>query len=183
MGNNGSKRSSAYSRHSGEGMGSYTHRTGKDTGHANSVLIGRQRITKQFSKNLLIHVSTITAPYLGKILVELCGNEGRHPYLDEQGRTTLLFMRAAISFIPFALEAGADLRNASFIFAQPGREFAIKAGKGDWEFYFSQDNDGNICGRCVRKPALRYIWDEVKKVVKYLLPILGPPVMAALMAA
>ena len=131
----------------------------------------------------MIRLSKITTPYLGKILVQLCGNEGHHPYLDEQGRTTLLFMRAAISFIPLALHAGADLQNASFIFAQPGREFAIKAGNGDWEFYFTQENDGEIYGRCVRKPTLHYIWDGVKRVVRYLVPILGPPVMAALMVA
>ena len=113
----------------------------------------------------------------------LCGNEGCHPDLDEQGRTTLMFMRAAISFIPLALDAGADLRNSSFLFAQPGREFVIKSGNGDWEFYFAQDNDGNIYGRSVRKPALRYIWEGVKNGLKYLLQIVGPPMMAALMAA
>ena len=114
--------------------------------------------------------------------MQLCGNEGWHLYLDEQGRTTLLFMKAAISFIPLALDAGADLRNPSSTFAQPGREFVIKSGNGDWDFYFSQEKDGSIYGRCVRKPALCYFWG-VKKVVRYLLPIVGPPVMAALMAA
>ena len=78
------------------------------------------------------------------------------------------------------MHAGADLNNASFIFAQPGREFVLKAGHGDWEFYFSQSNDGNIYGRCVRKPMLRYIWDEAKKVVRYLLPIFGPALLALL---
>ena len=59
----------------------------------------------------------------------------------------------------------------------------IKAGNGDWEFYFTQDDDGGIYGRCVREPTLRYIRDGVKKVVRYLVPTFGPPVMAALMAA
>ncbi|KAJ7389470.1 hypothetical protein OS493_031439 [Desmophyllum pertusum] len=112
---------------------------------------------KQFSKDIK-HVSQITPSHLGEILIQLCGNEGKHPYLDEQGRSTLQFMRAAIYFIPFAMRAGADLRNASFIFAQPGREFVIKAGQGDWEFYFSQSDDENIHACCVRKPRLRYIW-------------------------
>lgn len=91
-------------------------------------------------------------------------------------------MRAAISFIPEVLDVGGDLSNASFIFTQPGREFAIVVGNGGWEFYFSQGYDEEIYGRCVRKPTLRYIWDEVTSTVRrigsFLFPIMGPQLLA-----
>ena len=79
--------------------------------------------------------------------------------------TTLRFLRAAISFIPDAMNDGADMRNAAFILSQPGREFIIQAGSGDWEFYFSVEEDGEIYGRCVCKPFWRYVWDGVKSLV------------------
>ena len=80
-------------------------------------------------------------------------------------KTTLRFLRAADSFIPDAEDDGADLRNAAFILRQPGREFAIIAGDGDWEYDFCEDADGDIYGRCIRKPFLRFAWDEVKSTV------------------
>lgn len=58
------------------------------------------------------------------------------------------------------------MRNAAFILSQPGREFLIQSGNGDWEFYFSEDQYGEIYGRNVRKPFLRYAWDGVKSVVR-----------------
>lgn len=76
-----------------------------------------------------IYVPEITAPQLGRILLRKCGNEGRHPYLNETEKVTLKFLRAALDFIPLALEVGGDLANASFFFAHPGNDFAIKAGK------------------------------------------------------
>ena len=106
-----------------------------------------------------------------------CGNEGQHPYLDEIGKATLKFLRASISFIPEAMEAGADMRNASFIYAQPGREFVIRAGNGDWEFYFSQKDDEISC-HCVRKPMFRYVWDGIKWLVSRVfsaLPAIAAP--------
>ena len=132
-------------------------------------------------------MSRITVPALGKVLIAECGNEGRHPYLSEEGKLTLKFLRAAISFVPLAMDAGADMQNTSFLFAQPGTEFAIVAGNGDWEFFFSP-NSGNsdITGVCVQKPFLRYIWDGVKSAVRrvgsYLLPIVGPPLLALIAA-
>ena len=124
----------------------------------------------------------ITSPILGRELIKRCGNEGHHPYLDEQGKTTLKFLRASISFIPEVIEVGGDLCNASFIFSQPGREFVITSGNGDWEFYFSQGYGDEIYGRCVRKPTLRYIWDNVTSTVRrigsFLLPIVGPQLLA-----
>ena len=113
----------------------------------------------------MIRVNEITGYTLGRELVRRCGNEGQHPHLDDVVYTTLRFLRAAISFIPDAMNDGADMRNAAFILSQPGREFIIQAGSGDWEFYFSEEEDGEIYGRCVRKPFLRYVWDGVKSVV------------------
>ena len=137
------------------------------------------------SRNVRIYVNQITSPVLGRELVRRCGNEGQHRYLGDTGYTTLRFLRAAISFIPDALDDGANLRNAAFIFAQPGREFLIQAGRGDWEFYFSEDDRGDISGRCVRKPFRRYIWDGCRSIicrvscaVGGLLPIAGPTLLA-----
>lgn len=59
------------------------------------------------------------------------------------------------------MDAGADLTNAAFIFAQPGSEFVIKAGGGDWEFYFTEESDGEIRGHCVRIGSFcRWAWDK-----------------------
>jgi len=124
----------------------------------------------------------ITVRALGKVLTAECGNEGRHLYLNDEEKVTLQFLREAISFVPFALATGADMRNASFLLAQPGREFAIVAGKGDWEFYFCYDQYGAIFGYCVRKPWIRYAWDSIKSIVcragSYLFPMLGPSLLA-----
>ena len=111
-------------------------------------------------------MSEITVSALGKVLIAECGNEGQHPYLSDEGKATLQFLRAAISFVPLTLDAGADMENASFLFAQPGKEFAVVAGNGFWEFSFSPDDFGDISGYCVRRPWLRYIWDGVKSTVR-----------------
>ena len=58
------------------------------------------------------------------------------------------------------------MSNAAFIFAQPGREFVIKAGGGDWEYHFSEDESGRIWGRCVRLPLRYYLWDRAMEVVR-----------------
>ena len=99
---------------------------------------------------------------IGREIRKRCGNEGWHPYLDEVGRTTLRFLRAANTFIRDAEEDGADMENAAFILRQPGREFVIISGDGDLEYDFCDDDDGEICGRCERKPFLYYVWDNVK---------------------
>lgn len=127
-------------------------------------------------------LSKITVTALGKVLIAECGNEGKHPYLSYEEKVTLQFLRAAISFVPLALDTGADMRNASFLFAQPGREFAIVAGNGDWEFYFSHSQYGDIFGYCVRKPWMQYAWDSIKstfrRVGSFLFPIFGPALIA-----
>ena len=127
-------------------------------------------------------LSKITVTALAKVLIAECGNEGKHPYLSYEEKVTLQFLRAAISFVPLALDTGADMRNASFLFAQPGREFAIVAGNGDWEFYFSHSQYGDIFGYCVRKPWMQYAWDSIKstfrRVGSFLFPIFGPALIA-----
>ncbi|KAL9965267.1 hypothetical protein ACROYT_G029042 [Oculina patagonica] len=130
-------------------------------GSSGSVL-KRRKLATQIPRRTT--VSEITTVALGRFLVDKCGNEGQHRYLDETGQATLEFLRASIDFVPQALQAGANMRNTSFIYAQPGREFVISAGNGDWEFYFSQTGDEINC-QCVRKPMYRYVWDGIKWLV------------------
>ena len=94
--------------------------------------------------------------------MQKCGYEGSHPYLDETKKIALNFVRAAIDFIPLALEVK---ERFLFFFAHPGNDFTIKAGKEEWQFYFSQLPNGNIRGRCARKPTLHHISDEFKRVI------------------
>ena len=126
----------------------------------------------------------ITSPVLGREIMKRCGNEEQYPHLDQRGRKTLKFLRASISFIAEVIDVGGDLSNVSFIFTQPGGEFGIIAGNGDWEFYFSQGYDNEIYGRCVRKPTVRYIFDKVSSTVRricsFLLPIAGSELLALL---
>lgn len=86
-------------------------------------------------------------------------------YPDGHDETTIKFLKAAIHFLPMALDDGADLTNAVFLFAQAGKEFVVKAGRGDWEYYFSEENSNQITGKCVRKPWLRFFWDKVSSAV------------------
>ena len=102
-------------------------------------------------------MAKITSPALGNEVRKL-ENKG---CLSAHERTTIRFLKAANNFLPDVVEDGADLTNAAFIFAQPGREFVVKAGGGDWEYYFSEDDYSNITGRCVRRPWLRYLWNKV----------------------
>ena len=70
-----------------------------------------------------------------------------------------------------AFDAGTDFDNVAFIFAQNEREFVIKAGNGDWEFLFTQEDDGRIHGKCCRKGShWRYVWDQAREVI---VPILN----------
>lgn len=107
--------------------------------------------------------------YVNKIIPVDLGKEVRKledkRNLDSYDRTTIQFLKAAINFLPTAMEDGADLTNAVFIFAQAGREFVIQAGSGDWEYYFSEQYSGQITGRCIRRPWLKFIWDKVSSTV------------------
>ena len=111
----------------------------------------------------------INGQTLGRELTRKCGEEEQWPKLDAPGKTTLRFLRYAISYVPSALKVGADLNNTSFIFNQPGREFVITSGDGDWEFYFYQDEKENIIGEKIRQPPL---WTEFKRFGRFLLLLL-----------
>ena len=110
---------------------------------------------------MIFRVDKISSIVLGKEIVKRCGTEGQHGNLSEDDQTTLKFLRAAISFISNANKMCADLTNAAFIISQPGKEFIIQAGNGDWEFFFSEDANDVVHGRCVRKGPKRFsrgIW-------------------------
>ena len=108
---------------------------------------------------MIFHVKKISSTFLGREITKRCGNEGQHNDLEEKDKTTLKFLQAAISYISEATNMGADLSNAVFIFSQPGREFVIQAGNGDWEFFFSEDLKNTVHGHCVRK-ASRGFWNS-----------------------
>ena len=108
---------------------------------------------------------------IGREEVKRCGNEGVawRCYEDNEItyeeykaiETTKRILRAARAFIPDAQNDGADMKNAVFILSIPGRDFVIKAGKGDWEYVFEEEEDGVIYGRCVRQHWLCYTYDKV----------------------
>ena len=111
----------------------------------------------------IIDVYEITSIVLGREITKRCGNEGNHGNLGKSGQRTLRFLQTAITVREEAIEAGANLTNASFILALPGREFVIRAGDGDWEFFFSEDDQGEVHGQCVRKGKtktwIQHIWN------------------------
>lgn len=111
-------------------------------------------------------VGEINGRTIGREIIKRCGHEGHHPYLGGADKATLRFLRAANSFIPDAEDDGADMKNAAFILRQPGREFVLKSGNGDWEYDFCEDSDGEIYGRCIRQPLLRYAYNTAKKKVE-----------------
>ena len=118
----------------------------------------------------VIELEEISKVAIGREEVSRCGNEGRagRRYKDneityeeyESIETTRKILRAARAFIPDAQEDGADMKNAAFILSIPGRDFVIKAGKGDWEYVFEEEADGVIYGRCVRQHWLRYMYNK-----------------------
>ena len=130
----------------------------------------------------------ITKISVGREKMRRCGNEGANyrryregiidyeEYLETE--TTKQIMEAAISFIPDAEEDGADLTNAAFILSQPGRSFVIRAGDGNWEYVFEKEYDGEIYGRCVRKPFLRYIYNKATNIVSRFFSFVFSPLRA-----
>lgn len=120
-------------------------------------------MTSDYPRDMIFYVKKISSTFLGREITKRCGNEGQHNNLEEKDKTTLRFLQAAISYISEATDLGADLSNAAFIFSQPGREFVIQAGNGDWEFFFSEDLNNTIHGHCVRKgpkQASRGFWNR-----------------------
>lgn len=122
---------------------------------------------QDYGEDITITVKKITAPVIGGEITRRFGkDEEKWDDLNKADSDTLKFLKAAYSFIPLAVSAGADLNNAAFIFQQIGREFVIKAGDGDWEFLFLVEEDSKIRGNCVRKGAIwRYIWDPIREFV------------------
>ena len=118
----------------------------------------------QYYTNIL--VTEINGRTIGKEIIRRCGHEGQHPYLEVEDEATLRFLRAANSFIHDAEEDGADMKNAAFILRQPGREFVLQSGDGDWEYDFCEDSDGEIYGRCIRQPFLRYVYNKAASAVE-----------------
>ena len=94
----------------------------------------------------------------------LCGDEGSEQRLNltDGGRRVLRFLTEAIFSMPLS---GYERRRRfaehclHFRTAEKGINFGIVAGDGDWEFYFAESADSNICWRCKRMPRKWYIWD------------------------
>ena len=114
-----------------------------------------------FPEEAIIKVKQINSYILGEKINSL-QKKNAFSSLSEFDQTQVKFLREAIHFIPQALNDRANLKSAIFIFALPGRQFALKSGAGDWEYYFSQDNNNKITGRCTRKPWVYYVWDVIK---------------------
>ena len=125
----------------------------------------------QHFEDVTIEVHNINARVLGRELISRCGNEGQWPYNDAVKVTTQKFLQASITHIPLAEKAGANMSNAAFILSQPGNEFVIRSGNGNWEFFFSQNYNGDIYGQCVRKPWHRYFYDKISSAVRYVLSV------------
>ena len=117
----------------------------------------------QYYTNIL--VGEINGRTIGREIIKRCGHEGRHAYLEGEDEAFLRFLRAANSFIPDAEDDGADMKNAAFILRQPGREIVLKSGNGDWEYDFCEDSDGEIYGRCIRKPLFHNVYDKATAAV------------------
>ncbi|XP_015780079.1 PREDICTED: uncharacterized protein LOC107357954 [Acropora digitifera] len=151
------------------GNESKSHSKRKET--TSTGFMGRGRHTEYYTNILVKEINGCT---VGKEIIKRCGNEGHHPHLRSEDKATLRFLRAANSFIPDAENDGADMKNAAFILRQPGREFVLKSGNGDWEYDFCEDSDGQIYGRCIRKPLLSFVYDKttstVVRLVKFLIP-------------
>ncbi|CAH3145341.1 unnamed protein product [Porites evermanni] len=147
--------------------------SGQSKGHSkqktitSSGFLGRERQVqgRYYFYLSRVRILEINGRAIGREITRRCGNEGQHRYLNNVDWTTLRFLRAANSLLPDARDDGANMRNCAFILRQPGREFVIISGNGDWEYDFSEDADGEIYGRCVRKPFLRYAWDGAKSAV------------------
>lgn len=71
----------------------------------------------------------LTSKVLCNEIIKRFGNEDKQPDLKEVDQAILKLLKAAIHFFPELVKGSADLTNIVFIFWQPGKRFAIKAGK------------------------------------------------------
>lgn len=129
-----------------------------DTKEDNS---GEKGLLKGFPEEAIIKVKQINPYILGEMIYNL-GKGKASSNLSEFEQTKVKFLKAAIHSISQVLDDGADLENAVFIVALPGLQFALKSGAGDWEYYFSQDDNNKIIRKCTRKPWVYYVWDGIK---------------------
>ena len=127
----------------------------------NKITMKCTRKPLEFPEESTIELEEITPDVFGEKIYFLQKKKA-FSSLSEFDQTQVKFLREAIHFIPQALNDRANLKSAIFIFALPGRQFAFKSGAGDWEYYFSQDNNNKITGRCTRKPWVYYVWDVIK---------------------
>ena len=127
----------------------------------NKITMKCTRKPLEFPEESTIELEEITPDVFGEKIYFLQKKKA-FSSLSEFDQTQVKLLREAIHFIPQALNDRANLKSAIFIFALPGRQFAFKSGAGDWEYYFSQDNNNKITGRCTRKPWVYYVWDVIK---------------------
>ena len=127
----------------------------------NKITMKCTRKPLEFPEESTIELEEITPDVFGEKIYFLQKKKA-FSSLSEFDQTQVKFLREAIHFIPQALNDRANLKSAIFIFALPGRQFAFKSGAGDWEYYFSQDSNNKITGRCTRKPWVYYVWDVIK---------------------
>ena len=127
----------------------------------NKITMKCTRKPLEFPEESTIDVEEITPYILGEKINSL-QKKNAFSSLREFDQTRVKFLREAIHFIPQALNDRANLKSAIFTFALPGRQFAFKSGAGDWEYYFSQDNNNKITVQCTRKPWVYYVWDLIK---------------------
>ena len=55
--------------------------------------------------------------------------------------------------------------------SQPGREFIIQAGNGDWEFFFSEDAKDVVHGCCIREGRTQFLSSTLEEYTSYLRPL------------
>ena len=96
-------------------------------------------------------------------MISRCGNESQWPSNTPAQKLSREFLQKGISFIPEAVEKGADLQNTAFIFCLPGQDFAVTSGNHGWEFIFCIEN-GDIKVRCTRVVTTRRgLWNVAKE--------------------
>ena len=126
----------------------------------------------EFPEESIVEVTKITPHILGEKIYSLRKGKA-FSSLSEFDQTQVKFLKKAIHIIPKALDHGANLKNAHFIFALPGPQFALKSGEGDWVYYFSQDDNNEITWECTRKPWTYYLLKGIKLIPQLMSTLLS----------